>query len=186
MDPEGEAPLRLLRKKYRGEPGQTPVLQRFLPPHGLEKAAGGPAVSRGSGGGRRLGELAEAYFTACAGEPALDGNGEPLADKNGRPILVGERPPTPAGLALALGFCSVEELTGYSGPREAERALRRALLRCRAYAEERLYDKDSRQGAEFTLKAYFGAAAPEEAAGGGVVVLPEVTMAETDPSLRSG
>ena len=139
-------------------------------------------MSRGSGGSRRLGELAEAYFTACAGEPALDGNGEPLTDRNGRPVLVGERPPTPAGLALALGFCSVEELTGFNGTGEAERTVRRALLRCRVYAEERLYDKDSRQGAEFTLKAYFGAAAPDDAPGGGVVVLPEAVALVPPPT----
>ncbi len=130
-------------------------------------------VKRGTPGPKKLRELAAAYFTACAGKPALDESGAPLLDKTGRALLLGARPPTPAGLAYALGFAAVEEMTALSEPEEAARAVARALLRCRVYAEERLFDKDSRQGAEFTLKAYFGAsAAAEEGGECGVVILP--------------
>ena len=130
-------------------------------------------VRRAAPGNKRLRELAAAYFAACAGEPARDENGAPLLDKTGRPLLQGARPPTPAGLAYALGFASVEEMTAFEGPEAAARTVRRALLRCRVYAEERLFDKDSRQGAEFTLKTYFGAsAAAEESGECGVVILP--------------
>ena len=128
---------------------------------------------------RELQALAEEYFTACAGRPALDENGVPLTDKNGQPLLLDRQPPTPGGLAYALGFVSVEEMEGLTEPEEAVRTVRRALLLCRSWAEQRLFDKDARQGAEFSLKVLYhvGGAETAEAGGGGVIVLPAAEAA---------
>ena len=83
-------------------------------------------------------EKIEAYFRSCEGEILLDENGNAVTDKSGRPILTGQRPPTVTGLALALGFTS-----------------RQALLNYQAKPEERLFDRDGSNGAQFSLRNNF-------------------------------
>ena len=48
--------------------------------------------------------LIEEYFKKCEGEILKDEEGEVIFDKFGNPVIVGARPPTVTGLALALGF----------------------------------------------------------------------------------
>jgi len=53
------------------------------------------------------------YFDACEGKVLTDDDGNVLTDKKGRPIVVGAKPPTVTGLALALGFNSRQALLNY-------------------------------------------------------------------------
>ena len=52
----------------------------------------------------------EAYFEACKPEYMLDEDGRPCLDRKGEPVILSNRRPTMAGLALALGFDSREVL----------------------------------------------------------------------------
>ena len=60
-------------------------------------------------------------------------------------------PPTLAGLALALGFDSLEALEEYQRKGEHGAAISRARLRLRQYAEEQLFSKTGGAGARFLL-----------------------------------
>ncbi len=93
----------------------------------------------------------EAYFKSCEGEPLKDRDGTVLADKYGAPIIVGKRPPTVTGLALALGFSTRQSLLNYQGKKEFVDTITRAKSFVEKYAEERLFDREGVQGAKFSL-----------------------------------
>lgn len=101
------------------------------------------------------------YFEDCEGKvltipDAETGEDKPVLDKYGHPVIVGAKPPTVTGLALALGFNSRQALLNYQGKPEFNDAITRAKLRCQEYAESRLFDKDGANGAKFTLQNNFG------------------------------
>lgn len=99
-------------------------------------------------------EKIDAYFKMCEGEPlVVDGN--VMTDKYGEPIIVGKRPLTVTGLALALGFNSRTSLLNYQDKPEFMNTIMRAKSVVEQYAEERLYDKDGANGAKFSLANNF-------------------------------
>ena len=119
----------------------------------------------------------DAYFESCKGEPIIGNDGQPLMDKYGNVILIGQKPPTITGLALALGFTGRQALIDYQARPEFADTVTRAKSRCEEYAESRLYDKDGANGAKFSLGCNFGWRATEEkaeTAAGGIVLLPAV------------
>ena len=95
--------------------------------------------------------LIEEYFKKCEGEILKDEEGEVIFDKFGNPVIVGARPPTVTGLALALGFSTRLSLLDYQGKKEFMNTITRAKSMVEAYAEERLFDKDGSNGARFSL-----------------------------------
>lgn len=99
-------------------------------------------------------EKIDAYFEECEGQPYIV-DGVALTDKNGKPILVGEKPLTITGLALALGFNSRQSLLNYQAKKEFVDTIMRAKTRVECYAEERLFDKDGANGAKFSLANNF-------------------------------
>ena len=122
-------------------------------------------------------EAIDAYFESCKGEPIIGDDGQPLMDKYGNVILIGQKPPTITGLALALGFTGRQALIDYQARPEFADTVTRAKSRCEEYAESRLYDKDGTNGAKFSLGCNFGWRATEEKekkAAGGIVLLPAV------------
>lgn len=100
-------------------------------------------------------EKIDAYFDACEGRPLIDGEGNPMLDKWGNPIMVGVKPLTITGLALALGFNSRQALLNYQGREEFNDTITRAKAKVEQYAEERLFDKDGANGAKFSLANNF-------------------------------
>lgn len=97
----------------------------------------------------------DAYFTQCAGEPLLDANGDPVLYK-GVPVVTGAHPPTVTGLAVALGFSGRQALINYQAKKQFVDTITRAKARCEEYAEQRLYDRDGANGAQFSLRCNFG------------------------------
>ena len=93
----------------------------------------------------------EAYFKSCEGEPLKDRDGTVLTDKYSAPIIVGRKPPTITGLALALGFSTRQSLLNYQGKKEFVDTITRAKSFVEKYAEERLFDREGVQGAQFSL-----------------------------------
>ena len=100
-------------------------------------------------------EKIDAYFEECKGEPIYNELGQPILDKNMQPIVVGKRPLTITGLALALGFTSRQALLNYEAKEEFVDTITRAKAKVEQYAEERLYDKDGANGAKFSLANNF-------------------------------
>lgn len=99
--------------------------------------------------------IIDKYFEDCKGEYLKDDEGLHVLDKYGQPIVIGSRPPTVTGLALALGFTSRLALLNYQAKEEFVNAVTRAKSRCEDYAESRLYDKDGANGAKFSLANNF-------------------------------
>lgn len=99
-------------------------------------------------------EKIDAYFTSCEGEPLVI-DGEVMVDKYGMPIIVGVKPLTITGLALALGFNSRQSLLNYQDKEEFMDTIMRAKARVEEYAERRLFDKDGANGAKFSLANNF-------------------------------
>lgn len=99
-------------------------------------------------------EKIEAYFKECEGEPLVI-DGVPVLDKYGEAVIVGKRPLTITGLALALGFNSRQSLLNYQDKDEFMDTITRAKAKVEQYAEERLYDKDGANGAKFSLANNF-------------------------------
>lgn len=97
----------------------------------------------------------DAYFTECEGKPLQDADGNPVLYK-GHPVMVGVKPPTVTGLALALGFTGRQALLDYQAKKQFTDTIARAKARCEAYAEARLYDRDGTNGAQFSLRCNFG------------------------------
>lgn len=96
-----------------------------------------------------------AYFDDCKGEVLTDKEGEPIFDKFGEPVMVGVKPLTVTGLALALGFTTRQALLNYQGRGEFKAIIEEAKLRIENYAEMRLYDRDGCNGARFNLQNNF-------------------------------
>lgn len=100
-------------------------------------------------------EKIDAYFKDCEGQPLTDDEGRVLRDKYNNPIIVGVRPLTITGLALALGFNSRQSLLNYEEKDEFLDTIKKAKARVEQYAEERLFDKDGANGAKFSLSNNF-------------------------------
>lgn len=96
-----------------------------------------------------------AYFKACEGEILKDKDGNPMLNKWGKPIIFRQRPPTVTGLALALGFTTRDGLLYYQGKKEFADTITRAKTRVEEYTEQRLFDKDGSNGAQFSLRNNF-------------------------------
>ena len=96
-------------------------------------------------------EKIEAYFRKCEGKILKNDDGKPIFDKNGHPVIIGQKPPTVTGLALALGFTSRQALLNYQAKKEFIDTITRAKTRIEEYVEERLFDKDGAAGAKFSL-----------------------------------
>lgn len=96
------------------------------------------------------------YFEDCEGHPFLDDDGKPMLDKWGNPIILGAKPLTVTGLALALGFTNRNSLLNYQNrSKKFQEVVERAKLKIENYAEMRLYDKDGSNGAKFNLQNNF-------------------------------
>lgn len=89
----------------------------------------------------------EQYFRECEGEILKDDDGKPVLNKIGNPIIVGRKPLTVTGLALALGFTTRKSLLEYQGKKEFVNTITRAKSVVEKYAEERLFDRDGSNGA---------------------------------------
>lgn len=100
-------------------------------------------------------EAIEEYFKSCEGHILTGVDGQTVFDKFGNPIIVGEKPLTVTGLALALGFATRQSLLDYQGRKAFEKLIQTAKLRIENYAEMRLYDKDGYGGARFNLQNNF-------------------------------
>ncbi|MBD5555155.1 MAG: hypothetical protein HDQ95_07400 [Roseburia sp.] len=100
-------------------------------------------------------EKIEQYFEDCKGEPLCDADGNPMLDKWQNPIMIGQKPPTITGLALALEFTSRQALLNYQAKKEFVDTITRAKSRVEEYAESRLFDRDGTNGAQFSLRNNF-------------------------------
>ena len=100
-------------------------------------------------------EKIDAYFEECKGHALTDGEGNVITTKAGMPIIVGERPLTITGLALALGFTTRQSLLNYEEKPEFLDTIKKAKSKVEQYAEERLFDKDGANGAKFSLSNNF-------------------------------
>jgi hypothetical protein len=100
-------------------------------------------------------EKIEKYFEDCKGHPLTDSKGKQMFNKFGSPIFVDVHPPTVTGLALALGFTSRQALLNYQAKPEFVDTITRAKARVEQYAEERLFDRDGSNGAQFSLRNNF-------------------------------
>jgi len=76
-----------------------------------------------------------------------------LTDKNGGYVYDTPPPPNLSGLALALGFNSVKEMLSYKGP--LKKQISCLITKCEDLIQLRLYDKDTLNGAKFTLTSCF-------------------------------
>lgn len=118
------------------------------------------------------------YFKACEGKPLIDEDGDLIFDKHGQPVIIGQKPPTVTGLALALGFTSRQALLNYQAKKQFVDTVTRAKSRCEDYAESRLFDRDGAMGAKFSLSNNFRGWSEKQ----------DVTMsipAEDDPITKS-
>ena len=97
----------------------------------------------------------EQYFKSCEGEHFKNADGDIVLDKYGNPVIIGAKPPTVTGLALALGFNSRQSLLNYQGKKEFLDTITRAKSIVEEYAEQRLFDRDGVQGAKFSLTNNF-------------------------------
>lgn len=97
----------------------------------------------------------DAYFKECEGEILKDDNGKTVLNKFGNPVVINRKPPTVTGLALALGFTSRLDLLRYQGKEEFRNTITRAKSMVEQYAEERLFDRDGSNGAQFSLRNNF-------------------------------
>jgi hypothetical protein len=97
----------------------------------------------------------EQYFEDCKGYPLTDEKGKQVFNKFGSPIFIDVHPPTITGLALALGFTSRQALLNYQAKPKFVDTITRAKARVEQYAEERLFDRDGSNGAQFSLRNNF-------------------------------
>lgn len=96
-------------------------------------------------------EKIDKYFEKCEGEVLHDEEGRPILNKFGNPVIIGKKPPTVTGLALALGFTSRQALLNYQAKKEFLDTITRAKSLVEQYTEERLFDRDGANGARFSL-----------------------------------
>ena len=97
----------------------------------------------------------EQYFENCKGYPLTDNEGNQIFNKFGLPVFIDVHPPTVTGLALALGFTSRQALLNYQAKPAFVDTITRAKARVEQYAEERLFDRDGSNGAQFSLRNNF-------------------------------
>lgn len=97
--------------------------------------------------------LIDKYYDDCQGKPYINPDtGEPLLNKYGEVVVVGAKPPTITGLALALGFNSRQSLLNYMDKNdEFMDTITRAKAYIEDYVESRLFDKEGSNGAKFSL-----------------------------------
>lgn len=122
-------------------------------------------------------EKIDKYFFDCEGEVLKDEEGNPILNKYGGVIIMGSKPPTITGLALALGFSSRQALLNYQDREEFNDTIMRAKSRVEQYAEERLFDRDGSNGAQFSLKNNFkgwNADKKEENQQGGITIVNNI------------
>lgn len=100
---------------------------------------------------KEMQERIDCYFKSCEGKVLTDENGNVVTDKHGVPVVLGARPPTVTGLALALGFTGRQALLNYQAKQSFVDTVTRAKSRIEAYTEERLFDREGVQGAKFSL-----------------------------------
>ena len=100
-------------------------------------------------------EKIDKYFEDCQGKVLKNEDGSIFKDKNGMPVVMGVRPLTMSGLANALGFSSRQSLLNYEGKKEFMDTITRARARVEQYTEECLFDKNSANGAKFSLANNF-------------------------------
>ena len=93
-----------------------------------------------------------AYFASRRVEKRGQG-GEVIVDRNGE-VLYEEKPSTVSGVALALGFADREELARIKD-KKVKAVVDRALLKVEESAEERLFAKDTFNGAKLFLAVNF-------------------------------
>ena len=96
-------------------------------------------------------ERHDCFFKSSEGKVLTDEHGNVVTDKHGVPVVVGARPPTVTGLALALGFTGRQALLNYQAKQSFVDTVTRAKSRIEAYTEERLFDREGVQGAKFSL-----------------------------------
>lgn len=126
-----------------------------------------------------LQEKIDVYFKDCEGTMLRDKDGGVVLTKFGQPIIIGDRPPTMGGLALALGLPSRKALMTFRHKNKQWCALiDKAKQRVEAYAEERLYDKDGCNGARFTLQNNFGWDVKDDEAKASVHIICDIPRAE--------
>lgn len=131
-------------------------------------------------------EKIDKYFSDCEGEVLKDEQGTPILNKYGGVIIMGSKPPTVTGLALALGFSTRQSLLNYQAQDEFLDTITRAKSRVEQYAEERLFDRDGSNGAQFSLKNNFkgwNADKKEENQQGGITIvnnIPRPDNSKTD------
>lgn len=101
-------------------------------------------------------KVIDQYFRDCKGDILKDYSGKPIINKHGDVIIIGEKPPTVTGLAIALGFTNRQSLINYQNQDEFFDTITRAKMVCQNYAETRLYDRDGVNGAKFSLQNNFG------------------------------
>ena len=99
--------------------------------------------------------LIDKYFKDCNGTIVEDKDGIPILTKYDEPVMIGAKPPTITGLALALGFTCRMSLLNYQGKKGFVDTVTRAKARVEEYAETRLFDKDGSNGAKFSLANNF-------------------------------
>lgn len=102
-------------------------------------------------------EKIDAYFESCKGEVLTDKDGNTVFNKFDEPVMVGVKPLTVTGLALALGFTTRQALMNYQARGEFKNIIETAKLKIENYAEMRLYDRDGCNGARFNLQNNFRA-----------------------------
>lgn len=117
-----------------------------------KKAGGRPPKYTSS---EELQKKIDEYFKDCEGTVVKDRNGDVMVDKFGHPVILGAKPPTITGLALALGFNCRQSLLNYEGKKEFFDTITRAKARVEKYTEERLFDRDGANGAKFSLANNF-------------------------------
>lgn len=93
------------------------------------------------------------YFASCF-VALRDRNGKILRDEYGNVVRTQIKPFTISGLADALDM-SRQSLLNYSNKEEFFDTIMRAKRKCEVYAEEMLFDKNSTNGAKFSLANNF-------------------------------
>jgi hypothetical protein len=109
---------------------------------------------------KEMQEIIDEYFKECDGKlytikDVETGEEKAVLDKYGNPVIVGQKPYTITGLALALGLNSRQALLNYQGREEFNDTVTRAKAKVEEYAESRLFDKDGANGAKFSLANNF-------------------------------
>lgn len=99
--------------------------------------------------------IIDEYFKECEGKVLKDESGEIIFDKYYQPVVIGRKPPTVTGLALALGFATRLSLINYQGKKEFVNTITQAKSYVEAYTEGRLFDRDGVNGAKFSLANNF-------------------------------